>query len=62
LYEFTNLSQFEVKFGGTLPDLKPGEFWPPRCEVSTNYKVEKENTYLMTREEYTQNYEAHKLF
>jgi len=40
-----------------LPDLKEGDFWPPRPEVSSDYSVPKEKITLMTAEEYTHNHE-----
>ena len=39
LFELANKSQFEEKFGGTIPNLKEGEFWPPRAEFSKEYSV-----------------------
>ena len=50
LMEFCNPEQMEVKYGGTLPDIR--EFWPPK-EVSNNYKCVKESVQLVSKEEYT---------
>lgn len=30
IFEHTNRSQVEVRFGGTLPNIKEGCFWPPQ--------------------------------
>jgi hypothetical protein len=47
--EFCNPEQVEEKFGGTLPNLKEGNFWPPK-EVSENYQCSKAPTKLISKE------------
>lgn len=49
LLEYCNPSQLERKFGGTLPNIPEGHFWPPR-EVSTQYRCERQPTRLLTKE------------
>ena len=55
LLDFCNPEQLEVKFGGTLPNIGDGHFWPPR-EVCPNYKMPGKESHLMTREQYTEFY------
>ncbi len=38
-----------MRFGGTLPNIEEGHFWPPPVEVSKEYGVEKERVVLMSR-------------
>lgn len=39
LFTHCHRSQVEKRFGGTLPDIEEGHFWPPPSEVSKEYAV-----------------------
>lgn len=61
LLEYCAPEQLERKFGGTLPDIPEGQFWPPR-EVSPQYRCQKEPVRLLTRQEYTDHYNKRILY
>lgn len=55
LLKYTNPSQLEQRFGGTHPDLKEGQFWPPKF-FSDDYSHPLVKNKIVSLEEYKNMY------
>ena len=49
IFQYAHQSQLERRFGGSMEDIKEGDYWPPR-ERSKQYQLDKgPRTQLATR-------------